>query len=242
MEDDNEKNSDNIKKSVNSKQESENKVLEQKISDTLAISISTMFAVLIGVTFFMFFEELVPLKHDFQAVIIITAYVTVLADMIGYLRTINIRPYRNLKRFILDLILIYLFFQLLYSFMAGFEFFLIMNVIIFSFYLVWTIFEYTEFKQDKTFRKTIKTSVVRKIICIVLLLSILIFYTGFVTEKVAHPEYVTEKVAHPGYDEASNIEWILLLLVLTIVIGNKIVSSLQHEFLREPDITENTPN
>ena len=168
MDDDNEKNSDNIKKSVNSKQESENKVLKQKISDTLAISISTMFAVLIGVTFFMFFEELVPLKHDFQAVIIITAYVTVLADMIGYLRTINIRPYRNLKRFILDLILIYLFFQLLYSFMVSFEFFLIMNVIIFSFYLVWTIFEYTEFKQDKTFRKTIKTSVVRKIICIVL--------------------------------------------------------------------------
>jgi len=232
MEDDNEKNSDNIKKSDNSKQESENKVLEQKISDALAISISTLFAVIIGVTFFMFFEELVPLKHDFQAVIIITAYVTVLADMIGYLRTINIRPYRNLKRFILDLILIYLFFQLLYSFMVSFEFFLIMNVIIFSFYLVWTIFEYTEFKQDKTFRKTIKTSVVRKIICIVLLLSILIFYTGFVTEKVAHP----------GYDEASNIEWILLLLVLTIVIGNKIASSLQHEFLREPDITENTPN
>ena len=232
MEDDNEKNSDNIKKSVNSKQESENKVLEQKISDTLAISISTMFAVLIGVTFFMFFEELVPLKHDFQALIIITAYVTVLADMIGYLRTINIRPYRNLKRFILDLILIYLFFQLLYSFMVSFEFFLIMNVIIFSFYLVWTIFEYTEFKQDKTFRKTIKTSVVRKIICVVLLLSIWIFYTEFVTEKVAYSEY----------DKASNIEWILLLLVLTIVIGNKIVSSLQHEFLREPDITENTPN
>jgi len=232
MEDDNEKNSDNIKKSVNSKQESENKVLEQKISDTLAISISTLFAVLIGVTFFMFFDELVPLKHDFQAVIIITAYVTVLADMIGYLRTINIRPYRNLKRFILDLFLIYLFFQLLYSFMDSFEFFLIMNVIIFSFYLVWTTFEYTEFKQDKTFRKTIKTSVLRKIICVVLLLSILIFYTEFVTEKVAYNEY----------DKASNIEWIFLLLVLTIVIGNKIVSSLQHEFLREPDITKNTPN
>jgi len=80
MEDDNEKNSDNIKKSVNSKQESENKVLEQKISTALSESITYLFAVLIGITFFMFSEQLVPLKYDFQAVIIITAYVTVLAD------------------------------------------------------------------------------------------------------------------------------------------------------------------
>jgi len=58
MEDDNEKNSDNIKKSVNSKQESENKVIEQKISDALSFFNYNSFCSINWYNFFYVFRTI----------------------------------------------------------------------------------------------------------------------------------------------------------------------------------------
>jgi len=196
-----------------------------QFSGSLALSLEFIFAVLIGVTFFNFYEELVPLKFDFFAVVILVAFVTVLSDMIGFIRTIGIRPYKNLKRFIVDLILIYLYFQLLYSPIYSLEFFFRIFLFIHAGYLIWTWLEHREYKNDEYYKKTpTKTRYLKKAGAFAAALAIWIYYALFYPDQAVSP-----------YESASITEWFLLYSTLAIVIGNRFIAWVYKIFAREPE-------
>lgn len=193
------------------------------ISRTLGTTVEFLFAGIIAITFFSFFEQLVPLKFDFRAGMILIGFITVLADMIGYFRMIDARPYKNIHRFILDLILLYLFFQLLYSSDDSFEFFLLMYPIIFGFFMLYTAVEFREYKEDDNFKKLKNKALLRKLIFVLLFIGLYLFYIGTQTERITCCDY----------SEPTIIEIILLISVLAIVIGNKAYLWHKNEFITE---------
>ena len=199
-----------------------------EFSGSLAMSLEFIFAVLIGVTFFNFYEELVPLKFDFFAIMILIAFITVLADMIGFIRTIGQTPYKNLKRFILDLILIYLYFQLLYSPIFSLEFFLRIFLFIHAGYIIWTWLEHREYKNDKYYKETpTKVRYLKKAGAFAVAFAIWIYYALFYPDQTVAP-----------YESASIIEWFLLYSTLAIVIGNRFIAWAFKIFARVPKGSE----
>lgn len=209
---------------------SEGKNEVPKFSESLAISLELLFAVIIGVTFFNFYDALVPLKFDFYAVMVLVAFITVIADMIGFMKNIGIRPYQTFRRYILDLIILYLYFQLLYSPLVSLEFFFKMYILIFGAYLIWVWLEYLEYKNDKEYRKTsMKTRYVRKAGCLAVGIAIWVYYALFNTEQLAYD-------ADNPYVTATSVDWFLLFSILATVIGIWVIASIKKQYVQnEPE-------
>ncbi|MEW6043661.1 MAG: hypothetical protein AB1608_05315 [Thermoproteota archaeon] len=203
------------------------KIDEPKFAGSLAVSLELLFAVIIGVTFFNFYDALVPLKFDFYAVMVLVAFITVIADMIGFMKNIEIRPYRTFKRYLLDLIILYLYFQLLYSSLISLEFFFRMYVLIFGAYLIWVWFEYREYKNDKEYRKTsMKARYVRKAVCLAISIAIWIYYEVTSTTKLVYGE-------ENPYGFATLTDWFLLFSILATVIGMWVIASTKKQYVQD---------
>jgi len=199
---------------------------QQKFSRSLVTSLEYIFAVIIGVTFFNFYEELVPLKFDFFAVTILVAFTTVIADMIGFLRNIDLRPYKTFSRYILDLIILYFYFQLLYSPLVSLEFFFKMYLLIFSAYLLWVWLEYREYKNDEDYKKTpMKIRYLRKVVCLSVGSAIWIYYAFFYPNPLSYHDY--------PYELATIIDWALLFSILATVIGIWVISLSKKQYVEE---------
>jgi hypothetical protein len=108
--------------------------------------IDIVFGVIVGVSFTDFREILVPISIKFETFTLLLAYVTVIGSWIGYHRAINRKPDESVVRFIIDLIILYLYFYLIYSIR---DFLTVIMVLptIFGFYTIWAIVRDIEFKK-----------------------------------------------------------------------------------------------
>lgn len=134
-------------------------------SDIYFIIIQVLFGIVIGISFIDYHDDLVPFTPNFETLLIVTPYFTVLASFAGYSITIKNRPHRNVTRFIIDLFLLYLYYQLIYSVQFHFKYFLAIFPLIFGSYIIWQILEYREWKGSggykfESFKNTLVPTIV----------------------------------------------------------------------------------
>jgi hypothetical protein len=157
---------------------------------------------------------------------VLVAFITVIADMIGFIKNIEIRPYQTFRRYILDLIILYLYFQLLYSPLVSLEFFFKMYILIFGAYLIWVWLEYLEYKNDKEYRKTsMKTRYIRKVGCLAIGIAIWVYYALINTEQLVY------HIDNP-YGLATLTDWFLLFSILATVVGVWVIASIKRQYVQ----------
>jgi hypothetical protein len=108
--------------------------------------IDIVFGVIVGVSFTDFRDILVPISVKFETFTLLLAYVTVIGSWIGYHRAINKKPDESAVRFIIDLIILYLYFYLIYSIT---DFFTVLAILplIFGLYTIWAVTRDLAFKK-----------------------------------------------------------------------------------------------
>lgn len=184
-------------------------------SRVYVFAIQILFAVIIGVSFTSYFKVLVPIQGSFEQAMILVAVTTVLASLVGYSITVGEKYHKKYYRFIIDLILLYLYFQLIFSPLQSFEYFLILFPIIFALYAVWEILEFREWggQIKKRLANSIGTTVGFVAICI--------FYQ-FQKEKI---QLISENISSLEYTNVGNTEWGILLVILVLVISYRYFGS-----------------
>jgi len=120
----------------------------QENSKTYRLVIQILFAIIIGVSFTDYHKELVPFSYNFETAMIFVAFSTVLLSLVGYSIAIKSRYHKNFSRFLLDVFLLYLYYQLVYSIQNSFDYFLWIFPWIFGVYIIWQILEYGEWRND----------------------------------------------------------------------------------------------
>lgn len=127
----------------------EEKSTSKTRSKIYVLTIQILFGIIIGISFTDYHNELVPFRLNFETVMIFVAFATVLLSLVGYSITIKYRHHKNFWRFTLDVFLLYIYYQLVYSPQNSFGYFLWIFPWIFGVYIVWQILEYREWKNDK---------------------------------------------------------------------------------------------
>ena len=74
-----------------------------------------IYALIVGSSFEFLRESLIPFQLTFETFTIFLAYATIVQSWIGYHKTITGHSYKNSFRFVLDLIIWFLMFSLLYT-------------------------------------------------------------------------------------------------------------------------------
>jgi hypothetical protein len=103
--------------------------------------VDVLFSVIVATSFTRFY----PITLDFQTFTVILAYTTVVASWVGYHKDFlkGLDKYVGPYRFVIDLILIYLYNYLINSF-KDFRLMLFIFPIIFGFYVLWELSRYFE--------------------------------------------------------------------------------------------------
>jgi len=177
-------------------------------SGIYVIAIQIIFGVVIGVSLINYNAELVPITFSFEQGMVLVAFSTVIASLVGYSISVKARPHRNFSRFVIDLILLYFYFQLIYSPLQNFEYFLLWFPLIFGLYVLWQYLQAKEYKSisAKNFRFSIGIFVSFVIICIA-------YY--FHPNKIQN---LSIEVSKLDYGQAGVIEGVILGVVFLLVI------------------------
>lgn len=172
-------------------------------------AIQILFAVIIGVSFTSYFEVLVPFQNSFEQAMILVAFATVLASLVGYSITVGEKYHKKYYRFIIDLILLYIYFQLIFSPLQSFEYFLTLLPIIFVLYAAWEILEFVEWGGQ------IKKRLANSIGVTLGFVAIRVFY-HFQEEKI---QLISENISSLEYTNVGYNEWGILVVILGLVIS-----------------------
>ena len=181
--------------------------------------IEIIFGVIIGVSFTDYHKELVPFSFSFETVMILTSYITVLVSLVGYMITINKREHKHAYRFWIDLVLVFLYYQLIYSPKHNFELFLSIFPWIFGLYLIWQVFEYYEYKGSENY-SGLKNKIIRSGPIFAISLIMWAYYSLWYAEKAINNEVKETAIS---YGNVTSVEWVLLIILLASVLGFRTV-------------------
>lgn len=156
----------------------EKKSINNNKSQIYVLTIQILFGIIIGISFTDYHKELVPFEFNFETIVIFVAYATVLLSLIGYSITIKYRYHQNFLRFCLDIFLLYLYYQLVYSLQNSFDYFLSIFPIIFGIYVIWQCLEYLEWRNIDYSKKEFKKIVLGTVVFFGIFLAISILYDG----------------------------------------------------------------
>ncbi|MBS3926445.1 MAG: hypothetical protein KGZ34_07150 [Nitrosarchaeum sp.] len=195
----------------------ENESSNETKSKIYVLSIQILFGIIIGISFIDYHKTLVPFNPNIETLMIFVTYATVLMSLIGYSIAVTHRFHKNFSRFAIDIFLLYLYYQLVYSLQTSFDYFLWIFPIIFGSYVVWQILEYYEWKDDdKPYKKKeYKWVLIGTIIFTIAFFLLALFYNGTIVV-----EDRTDGVLH--YLDESIIEWGILSILVALVFGFRI--------------------
>jgi hypothetical protein len=179
-------------------------------------TIQILFGIIIGMSFTDYHTTLIPYRFNFETSMILLAYATVLVSLVGYSITIKERYHINFVRFLLDVLLLYIYYQLVYSPLYGFRTFLVNFPLIFNIYIVWQLLEYFEWRNDKKnpYRENpFLLTIFGTMGFLGCFLAIMIFYNGAAT---------VEDVGILKYSSVGLAEKISLALILTLILAFRV--------------------
>jgi len=190
-------------------------ITAKRRSKIYVISIQIIFGVIIGASFIEYNLELVPISSDFESSFILVAYSTVFASLIGYSIVIKAQFHKNLFRFVIDIILMYLYFQLIYSPQINFGYFLAMHAWIYGLYVLWQFLEYTEWGGS------LKKKLSYGFPFFGAFLGIWIYYTYYSSSTM---QKISLEMSRLDYELVGNLEWGILLGIFLLTIGYRYTS------------------
>ena len=215
------------------------KSFEQTKSEIYVSAIQILFGIIIGISFIDYHKTLVPpFNYNFETLLIFVTYATVLMSLIGFSIAVKYRFHKKIWRFGIDVFLLYLYYQLVYSLQSSFDYFLWVFPMIFGSYVVWQILEYYEWKDEKIHKYTKKEFrwvISGTFIFTILFLLIALSYNGMVEERAydvlhyldldlvngtAMVEERDDNVLH--YLDVSIMEWGILSILVALVFGFRI--------------------
>ena len=197
-------------------------------SEIYVMSIQVLFSIIIGVSFLDYRTTLVPPAPNFETFTILAAYSTVLASLVGYSIAIKKQFHRNVRRFVLDVILLYLYYQLVYSPQKDFTYFLSVLPWIFGIYIFWQYLEHREW--GNSFRKKFKVSFT----IFVIFLGMWIYEAFFNTDTII----VDNNINSLHYQNVTYVEWIILGGVFVLVLGFRYLLSLITRHRAKPNTAD----
>ncbi len=212
---------------------------EQIKSEIYVSAIQILFGIIIAISFIDYHKTLVPpFNYNFETLLIFVTYATVLMSLIGFSIAVKYRFHKKVWRFGIDVFLLYLYFQLVYSLQFSFDYFLWIFPMIFGSYVVWQILEYHEWKGEKIYKykeKEFKWVIGGTGVFTIAFLLIALSYNGIVEERDDHilhyldvgilngTAVVEERDDHIlHYLDVSNIEWGILCILVALVFGFRI--------------------
>lgn len=233
----------------------ENTVEEESSEETKSkiyvLSIQILFGIIIGISFIDYHKTLVPFNFTFETLMVFVAYATVLMSLIGYSIAIKHRFHKKFHRFFIDILLLYFYYQLVYSLQTSFDYFLWFFPMIFGSYVVWQVLEYYEWKDDNKkpySHPEYKLVVIGTIVFTIAFLLIALSYNGMVEERtdgVLHyldvgifngTAVVEERDDHVlHYLDVDGIEWIIITILAVLVISFRIFFYQVPKFIKKPD-------
>ncbi len=176
-----------------------------------------------GISFVDYNKELVPATFNFETCMILVANVTVLVSLVGWSIGVKVRPHRNVSRFILDVILLYVYFQLVYSPLHGFEYFLGIFPWIFGIYALWQVLEYREWKNGED-GKSISLKRFLKTVGYTTGIAIALGLLYYIYESLPSKIHIISKVGEQlQYSSVSMCEWYVLMTVFGLVMGFRLL-------------------
>jgi len=95
-----------------------------------------IYALIIGSSFDFLKENFIPFQLTFDTFTIFLAYATIVQSWIGYHRVIDTHSYKSSFRFVIDLIIWFLFFLLIF-YANNFDYFIKIYPFIFLFLMIW---------------------------------------------------------------------------------------------------------
>jgi hypothetical protein len=141
---------------------------------------------------------------------LLVAYVVVVLSWIGYHKAVEDKPHKDWSRFVIDLILLFLYFQLIFT--RNLEDFIFTNLLIFGFYLVWVIkrrFEYKPKKEEKTIEIL---KIIRSSVTVIVFIVLYLYHSNTILDNSI------EKIHGANF-----LEWIFLAIVLITNITYRII-------------------
>jgi len=218
----------------------EKKPCQQTKSEIYVSAIQILFGIIIAISFIDYHKTLVPpFNYNFETLLIFVTYATVLMSLIGFSIAVKNRFHKKIWRFGIDVFLLYLYFQLVYSLQFSFDYFLWIFPMIFGSYVVWQVLEYYEWKStdnEKPYtHKEFKWVFGGTFFFTIVFLLVALSYNGIVEEKngyflhdldmglingTAIVEERTDGVLH--YLNVGDIEWKILGFLVALVFGFRI--------------------
>jgi|GEM_PF-5823137 len=178
--------------------------------------VDIVFAIIIGVSFTDFKEILVPPTPEFTTVTLLLAYVTVVASWVGYHRAVKDHVHKNVGRFAIDLILLYLYFVLINT-VGNLTALLGIFPWIFGFYMIWMLMRFLEYRKGPD-RFKIRDHVIGIIRAPMIFIgSVAVFYYYPIFYSSEH-----ERVLYNG----TYVDWAAWSITLTLVLLYRILPEL----------------
>jgi len=184
-------------------------------SETYVLAIEIIFGIIIAVGLLDYKAELVPITFDFETAMILVAFSTVMSSLVGYMYIIKKRYHRNLNRFVVDLILVYFYFQLIYSPLESFAYFVSVYPWIFGGYVVWQVFAEKEWKKQLLLKRFVYSLPIFGAF-----VGIWVFYTNQANQAII----ISKEGEKLLYGQVGYTEWGILLFIFLLVIGYRIAS------------------
>lgn len=188
-------------------------------STTYVLVITVLFGIIIGISLTDYQKELVPLEFNFETVMILVAFATVMTSFVGYSIAIKNRYHKNIWRFVLDIFLLYLYYQLVYSPQNGFGYFLWIFPMIFGIYVIWQYLEYLEWK-DETGTKSYKSEDFEKIIGGTILFTFVFFLIALLYDGSITLQDTTDGILN--YRPVTIVEILILGTLIGLIIGFRV--------------------
>jgi len=196
---------------------------EQSKSKIYVLTIQILFGIIIGISFTDYHKELVPFNPSFETIMIFVAYATVLLSLVGYSITVKFRYHKKIWRFILDIILLYLYYQLVYSPRTGFDYFLWIFPAIFFIYVIWQILEYGEWRNEENHKYKLKPFLITVVVTIAFTIAFGLIAYLYQGEAALQNSTETGVIK---YLSVTNLEWIILGIIVSLQFVFRIFISL----------------
>lgn len=180
---------------------------QQKRSKIYVFAIQVIFSVIIGISFTSYYQVLVPIQVNFEQAMILVAFATVVVSLVGYSITMKSKHHKKFYRFVIDLVLLYLYFQLIYSPLHGFNYFISLFPWIFGLYIVWQYLESIEYSES--FSNKIKYSG-PTFVGFVIIWGLYQFYPNKI-------QIISQKISSLEYGSPGIIELIILVTIFVLV-------------------------
>jgi len=194
---------------MNNSENDEDKSGEKNLTkgDIYVIGVHILFGIVLGVGFTEFKDVIFPLKFNFQVFMLIAVFSTIILSWIGYNNRILKFGHGSAALFSIDIIIVFLYFNMVFSIEHSFSDFLLSFPLIFGFYLIW---DFIKSKKDSVsflkkgegdFDKTFT-----EIISFLILLGLWIIHVRYGTDLL-----------YPYEQEPPLLAWSFVVVILVII-------------------------